>query len=86
MFGLFGNKISKADFLSDPNVSRQYPTSLIPQTCEAVWSRLGDALRDCEFPTMQRIPGERVITLRLDGSGSLAKTMGLKKPLKIEEL
>lgn len=48
-------------------------------SCEALWSRLGDALRDCEFPTMQRIRGERVITLRLDGSGSLAKTIRLKK-------
>ena len=38
---------------------------------EAVWSQLGDALRDCEFPVMHRIPGERYITLRLDGSGSL---------------
>lgn len=42
---------------------------LPPFIPKAVWSRLGDALRDCEFPTMQRIPGERVITLRLDGSG-----------------
>ena len=43
---------------------------------QAVWSELGDALRDCEFPAMHRIPGEHFITLRLDGSGSLASVDG----------
>lgn len=42
---------------------------LPPFIAKAVWSQLGDALRDCEFPVMHRIPGERFITLRLDGSG-----------------
>eukprot|EP00490_Sorites_sp_Unknown_P000089 CAMPEP_0114646988 /NCGR_PEP_ID=MMETSP0191-20121206/5508_1 /TAXON_ID=126664 /ORGANISM="Sorites sp." /LENGTH=342 /DNA_ID=CAMNT_0001859981 /DNA_START=19 /DNA_END=1047 /DNA_ORIENTATION=- len=42
---------------------------LPPFIPKAMWSQLGDALRDCEFPAMQRIPGERFITLRLDGSG-----------------
>lgn len=67
------NKISNT-------LKRDFPIgSTFDLSCEAVWSRLGDALRDSEFPTMQRIPGERVITLRLDGSGSLAKTIPLKK-------
>ena len=34
-----------------------------------VWTQLGDALRKSENPNVQEVPGERCITLRLDGKG-----------------
>ena len=42
---------------------------LPPFIPKSTWTCLGDALRDCETLDVQEVPGERFITLRLDGSG-----------------
>ena len=42
---------------------------LPPFVPKSTWTCLGDALRDCETLDVQEVPGERFVTLRLDGSG-----------------
>mmetsp|Transcript_93033 Transcript_93033/g.165476 ORF Transcript_93033/g.165476 Transcript_93033/m.165476 type:complete len:348 (+) Transcript_93033:50-1093(+) len=41
---------------------------LPPFVPKAFWTKIGDVLQPHERPEVQRIPGERFITLRLDGS------------------
>jgi len=42
---------------------------LPPFLPKAFWSKIGDALRSQESQLIEKVPGERFITLRLDGSG-----------------